>query len=159
MSHTTLTFSYWARKNMAATCLQWSPYDSINGLFTFCNILLAAVVTLQCICLQNTTQHKLQKYIYVYKRRKYVTFRLQVNCHCCTIVYQIITQLIETLCMEFYFNREVKCRRNMSDKIKRGVKFGEKIVFTKLHNDKFYTLNESVLIILLILCTFMYLQY
>ena len=55
-----------------------------------------------------------------------MTFGLQVHCHCCTIVYQIITQLIETLCMEFYFNREVKCRRNMSDKIKRGVKFGEK---------------------------------
>ena len=62
----------------------------------------------------------------VTNRRKYVTFGLQVNCHCCTIVYQNITQLIETHSMEFYFNSELKYRRNMSDKIKRGVKLGEK---------------------------------
>jgi len=31
-----------------------------------------------------------------------VTFGLQVNCHYCTIVYQIITKLIETFCMEFF---------------------------------------------------------
>ena len=28
--------------------------------------------------------------------------------------------------MEFYFNREVKCGRNVSEKRKRGVKLGEK---------------------------------
>ena len=92
------TFSYWARKIMAATCLQWSPYETINWLLTFRNSRLAAVVTLQCVCLQNTTQTKLN--IYIFKGRIYVTFGLEFNCHCCTIVYQIITQLIETLCKE-----------------------------------------------------------
>jgi len=55
-----------------------------------------------------------------------VTFGLHVNCYWCTIVYQIITQLIETLCMEFHFNREVKFGRNVSEKRKRGIKLGEK---------------------------------
>jgi len=66
MSHTTIIFSYWARKNMVATCLQWSPYDTINWLLTFSNSLLVAVVTLHCVCLRKTTQHKLQEYIYIY---------------------------------------------------------------------------------------------
>jgi len=61
------------------------------------------------------------------KRRKLVTFGLQVNCHCCTIVYQIITQLIATPCTEFYFNCELKYRRNMSERRKHGVKLGEKL--------------------------------
>ena len=30
MSHTSLTFSYWALKYKVATCLQWSPCDTIN---------------------------------------------------------------------------------------------------------------------------------
>jgi len=60
------------------------------------------------------------------KSRKYVMFGLQVNCHCCTVVYQNITQSVETHSKEFYFNCELKYRRNMSDKIKRGVKLGEK---------------------------------
>jgi len=60
------------------------------------------------------------------KRRKYLKYGLQVNCHCCTIVYQIITQLIETPSTEFYFNCELKYRRNMSEKRKHGFKLGEK---------------------------------
>ena len=53
-----------------------------------------------------------------------MTFVLQVNCHFYPVVYPNITQLIETLCMEIYFNREVKYRRSMNDKRKRGVKLG-----------------------------------
>jgi hypothetical protein len=66
MSHTTLSFYNWAPKNMAAAYSHWSPYNTINRLLPFRNSLLAAVGTLQCVCLQSTTQHKLHAHIYIY---------------------------------------------------------------------------------------------
>jgi len=63
MSRTTLSFCYWACKNMAAAYWQWSSDDTINRLLAFSNSLLAAVRTLQCVCLQSTTQHKLHVHI------------------------------------------------------------------------------------------------
>jgi len=57
MSHTTLSFCYWAHNNMAAAYWQWSYYDTIIWLLAYNNCLLAAVRTLQCVCAEhNTTQ-------------------------------------------------------------------------------------------------------
>ena len=51
-------------------------------------------------------------------------FGLQVNCHCCTIVYQIVTELIENPVGILCYCR-VKYRRNVSEKRMCGVKLEE----------------------------------
>jgi hypothetical protein len=82
MSHTALSLTYWACKNMAAAYWQWSLYDTISRVMSFSNSLLAAVGPLQCVCLQSTTQHKMHIYIYIYIYITNVEYRVDLEKTC-----------------------------------------------------------------------------
>jgi len=78
MSHTTLSFCYWACNNMAAAYWQWRSDDTMDSLLAFSNSLLLQLE--HCNVSACTTQHN-TNCIYI-QYSMYVQYKLELETVC-----------------------------------------------------------------------------